>query len=355
MKKCFALAKKGEGKVSPNPLVGAVLADDNGKILSTGFHKKYGGSHAERVCLEAFSGNTKGKTLIVSLEPCNHHGKTPPCTDLIIKSGIKKLVIAMKDPNESVKGGGIAACKKAGIEVIDGVLADEAKKLNEIFIKNQAKKLPFVAIKSATTIDGRIAVENGESEWITNEKSRKFVQALRTKYHAVLTSAKTVLADNPRLTSREKHGVSPIRVIVDKDLQTTPDLNVYNDDGVKIYVAIGKKVSITLQKAFPLYVEFIQCPQTQEGLDLEFLLKKLYEKGVTSLMIEAGGGLCGAFLKQNLVDKLYHFTAPKIIGDCAAISCISGLDTKSMAKTKKLKLEAIKRFNDDILAVYYFD
>ena len=227
MLKCLKIAKKGMGHVLPNPMVGAIVYDEAKKeIISVGYHQKYGQAHAEVNAIKNANGNTKGKTIIVNLEPCSHYGKTPPCADLIIESGFKKVVIAMSDPNKKATGG-IEKLMKAGIEVVCGVLEQEAKELNKVFIKNIIQKKPYIMLKTATTLDAKIALENGKSKWITNEKSRNFVQKLRSEYQAIMSATGTILADNPRLNTRLKGKKSPIRIIFDPNNKIPLDFNVF--------------------------------------------------------------------------------------------------------------------------------
>lgn len=205
MKKCIELAKNGEGQTSPNPMVGCVVLDKNENEISTGYHHKYGDNHAERdALLKLHNGEEKGGTLIVNLEPCSHHGKTPPCADLIIERGLKKVVIGMQDVNPIVAGNGINKLQKAGIEVISGIMEEECKKLNEIFIKNMTQNKCFIAIKTATTLDGKIATSNGSSKWITSSAAREKVKEIRNCYDAIMTTSSTILADNPTMLHRKK-------------------------------------------------------------------------------------------------------------------------------------------------------
>ena len=241
MRRCISLAKKSYGRVSPNPLVGAVIFDDDFRIISEGRHEKYGENHAERNAILNSKEEVKGKNIIVNLEPCSHFGKTPPCADLIIKKGIKKVIIGMQDPNPIVSGNGIKKLMEAGIEVVTGISEKECREINEIFIVNQTEKRPFVAIKTATTLDGKIATASGNSKWITDEISRKEVQKLRNIYDAVLTSSQTVKNDNPSLTCRIKNGRNPVRIILDTNLTTLPGSKVYEDNGAKVYIISGKK------------------------------------------------------------------------------------------------------------------
>ena len=349
MKKCIALAKRGVGFVSPNPLVGAVVLDKQGKIAGYGWHQKYGGPHAEvnAINMAKEKGiDIEGGTIIVSLEPCSHFGKTPPCADLIIIEGLKKVVVGCVDPNPKVSGNGIKKLQDAGIEVVTGVLESECKSLNEIFIKNQTEKMPFIAIKTATTMDGKIATKNGSSKWITSEKAREEVQILRNKFDAILTGSGTVIADNPSLTCRMKNGRNPIRVIIDSMAQVPLDANVFNDDGTKVFWAVLNDVDI---KKAPKNVQVIKCPSLDNKIDLTFLVNELYAQGVRSILVEAGGLLNGAFLKQNLVDKIYQFVAPKILGDENGKNFVEGFDVMDINKSLKLEIENIKMFSPDVL------
>lgn len=351
MKKCISLARKGEGRVSPNPLVGAVILDKNGKIAGTGWHQKYGEVHAEVNAVKMAEKNNidiKGGTIFVSLEPCSHYGKTPPCVDLIIAKGIKKAVIGCVDPNPIVAGRGIQKLKQAGIEVVTGVLEDECKKLNEIFIKNQLEQKPFIAIKTAVTLDGKIASKTGSSKWITSSKAREYVQKLRNKYDAILTGSGTVLADDPSLTSRMKNGRNPIRVVIDSKALTSPDSKVFYNDGTKVFLAVFEATDTS---KYPQNVEIIKCPKNPESkkLDHNFLTQKLYEKGIRSILIEAGGVLNAAFIKAGLCDRLYQFSAPKILGDKDAKNFVEGFNIADINDCVQLKIERVKIFEPDVL------
>lgn len=350
IKKCINLAKKGEGKVSPNPLVGAIVTDKNGVVAGYGWHKKYGEAHAEVNAVKMAKENNidiQGGTIYVSLEPCSHHGKTPPCADMIIKEGIKKVVIGCVDPNPIVSGNGIKKLKNARIEVVTGVCENECKELNEIFIKNQTSQKPFVAIKTATTIDGYIATSTGSSKWITSEKSRNYVQKLRNKYDAILTGSGTILADNPSLTCRAKKGRNPIRVIVDSKSITPADAKVFNNDGIKVYLAVFEDTDVS---KYSDNVEIIICPKNNENkIDLEVLTQKLYEKGIRSILVEAGGKLNGAFIKAGLADKLYHFIAPKMLADATGKKFVEGFDITDINQSLKLKITNTRKLEPDIL------
>lgn len=344
MRKCFRLAKKGEGKTSPNPLVGCVVLDKEGNIISTGYHKKCGEKHAEA---DALSKIETGHTLIVNLEPCSHFGKTPPCADLIIKKGIKKVVIGMRDVNPIVAGNGIKKLKDAEIEVVEGVLQDEAKKLNEIFIKNMTEKKCFVALKCATTLDGKISTHSGDSKWITSEKARKQVQKIRNKYDAIMTTSTTVLNDNPTMNCRLNNGKKLIKVIVDRELKTDFSSKFYSNPEEKIYLAMDKNTKI--KKEIPNHVEIIKCNTIDNKLDIEELLEKLYEKGIRSVLAEAGGIFNGYLISNNLVDKIYQFTAPKILCDNTGKSVYDGLKQDYIKNALNYKIESVDLFLPDIL------
>lgn len=354
MEKAITLAKKGEGKVSPNPLVGAVVLDKDGNLAGYGFHKKYRDAHAEPNAVKMAEENgadLKGGTIIVSLEPCSHYGKTPPCADLIIKKGFKKAVIGCVDPNPIVSGRGIKKLEDAGIEVISGILEDECKKLNEIFIKNQTEQKPFIAIKTAATADGKIASKTGSSKWITSSKAREYVQKLRNKYDAILTGSGTISADDPSLTCRMKGGRNPIRVIIDSQAVTNPNSKVFKDDGVRVFLAVFEN---TDTKKYPKNVEIIKCKKNEKSgkIDLNFLTQKLYEKGIRSILAEAGGVLNGELIKEGLCDKIYHFIAPKILGDKEAKGFIEGFDIRQIDEAVLMEIASVQKFLPDVLIEY---
>lgn len=352
MKKCIKLALKADGQTSPNPLVGCVVLDKNGKEISTGYHKAYGKPHAEAEALNKINNEAQGGTLIVNLEPCSHWGKTPPCVDLIIEKGIKKLVIGMKDPNPFVTGQGAEKCKKAGIEVTEDVLYDEAVKLNEVFIKNMTKKEIFVALKTATTLDGKIATKTGSSKWITSEKARAEVRKIRNRYDAILTTSSTIIKDNPSMTCSMKDRKNPIKIILDRELKTDFNSKIYQSNGEKIYVAVDKEIKSDKMQAIPTHVTVIKCPVYNFKLDLNFLFKKLFKLGIMSVLIEAGGKLNGELISLGLVDEIYQFIAPKILGDKNGINAFEGRDINEISNALNFNFESVVDFNPDILIVY---
>ncbi len=351
MRKCIKLAKKGEGKTSPNPLVGCVVLDKNGNEISTGYHAGYGLAHAEADALSKLKqGQAQGGTLIVNLEPCSHYGKTPPCADLIIKHGIKKLVIAMQDPNPLVSGDGIKKCKDAGIEIIENVLQKEANELNEIFIKNMTEKTCFTAIKIATTIDGKIATKTGDSKWITSQKARNEVQKIRNHYDAILTTSSTILKDDPSMTCRAKNGRNPARIILDRELKTDFSSKIYKNNCEKTYIVIDK--NLTPNKTIPQHIEIIKCPVYNSNLDLKYLFNEIYKKGIKSVLVEAGGKLNGELVSLELADKIYHFVAPKILADNDGVSAFEGRNINKISDTLNYELKTVKQFLPDFLAIY---
>ncbi len=337
MKKCIELAKNGEGQTSPNPMVGCVVLDKNENEISTGYHHKYGDNHAERdALLKLHNGEEKGGTLIVNLEPCSHHGKTPPCADLIIERGLKKVVIGMQDVNPIVAGNGINKLQKAGIEVISGIMEEECKKLNEIFIKNMTQNKCFITIKTATTLDGKIATSNGSSKWITSSTAREKVKEIRNCYDAIMTTSSTILADNPTMLHRKK-------IILDRRLKTNLEAPIYKNGEIYLF-------NETLDM-FEGGVNFIKTPVIANKLDLEFVFERAYELGIKSILIESGGILNGSALKYT--DKIYHFIAPKITGDNSSLSCFNFQKINDINNSLNFKIESIEHFEPDILLTYY--
>lgn len=337
MKKCIELAKNGEGQTSPNPMVGCVVLDKNENEISTGYHHKYGDNHAERdALLKLHNGEEKGGTLIVNLEPCSHHGKTPPCADLIIERGLKKVVIGMQDVNPIVAGNGINKLQKAGIEVISGIMEKECKKLNEIFIKNMTQNKCFIAIKTATTLDGKIATSNGSSKWITSSAAREKVKEIRNCYDAIMTTSSTILADNPTMLHRKK-------IILDRRLKTNLEAPIYKNGEIYLF-------NETLDM-FEGGVNFIKTPVIANKLDLEFVFERAYELGIKSILIESGGILNGSALKY--ADKIYHFIAPKITGDNSSLSCFNFQKINDINNSLNFEIESIEHFEPDILLTYY--
>lgn len=337
MKKCIELAKQAQGETSPNPLVGCIVLNDIGEIISTGYHKKYGENHAERDALLKLD-DAKNCTLIVNLEPCSHYGKTPPCADLIIEKGVKRVVYGMKDVNPIVAGNGLKKLVDAGIEVIGPILEDECRKLNEIFIKNQVEHKTFVALKTATTIDGKIATSTNDSKWITSDFAREEVRNIRKRYDAILTSSSTILADNPTMEHKCK-------VILDRELKTNSQMTIYKQGKIFVFHSLKNQSSLSNNN-----LQYIYTPTVNNKLGIESILEELYKRGIMSVLVEAGGKLNGSFLPY--IDRLYHFVAPKILGDNNGKSCFYGKEVEKISNCTNLNFESVELFPPDILVNY---
>jgi len=352
MNKTLLLAKKANWQTSPNPMVGAIIVK-NGKIISKGYHKKAGLPHAEAEAIMKAKEPLQGATLYVNLEPCCHRDKrTPPCTDAIIKAGIKRVVIGMRDPNPKVSGKGIEILRSHGIEVIEGILEEKAKKLNEFYIKYITTKMPFVILKIAMTLDGKIATPEGESKWITSESSRKFVHVLRSRVDALLSAYGTVLKDNPQFTSRIKMGRNPLRVIIDPELKIPLNYHVYNPPPETIAV-IHEKLSDS-KKAKELEQKGIKLIKfSTDKLELKWLMQELGKEEITSLMIEGGSSLNSYALFSGIVDKILIFIAPKIIGGINSYPCVGGKICRKIDEAFMVKDLKIKKIDQDILIEGY--
>ena len=321
MRMCFALAKRGKGKVAPNPLVGCVVLDKHGNIVSKGYHKKYGKNHAERDALLKLKNNeAEGGTIYVNLEPCSHFGKTPPCVDLVIEHKPKRVVIGMKDVNPKVNG--IAKLKEAKIQV-DFVLSDEAEFLNRVFIKNMTQKLPYVVLKTASTLDGKIATSSGDSKWITYAQARAEVYRMRKEFDCILTSSNTVITDNPTMEHRFK-------CVLDTNMRTDKNAKIFQQGN--IYVATKKNT-----------------PVKNGRLDIRAVLSELYNRGVYSVFVECGGTLAGSILKEGLADEVYQFIAPKLLNDNNGLSCFNGDNVSKISDCIKLDIYEYKKIGADML------
>lgn len=314
LKQALKLAKKGVGWTNPNPMVGALIVK-NGKIIGKGYHKKFGFPHAEVEALRSCIDDPKDATLFVNLEPCNNFGKTPPCTQAIISAGIKKVVCSSLDPNIKTHG-------QSGLEIEVGALSQEARVLNEAFFTFHEKKRPFVAIKFASSLDGKIATGTGDSKWITNEKSREYARKLRGQYQAVLVGMNTILKDNPHLGARTKGYKDPVRIIIDPHHKIPKNARVFRDSNV---IVINERITI---------------PK---------LMEELKERQVISCLVEGGGNTLGRFVDAGLVDKVYTFHAPVLIGGEKAISAIGAQGTKKIADVLHLKNISFKKFDDNFL------
>lgn len=344
MKLALRLARRGAGWVSPNPMVGAVLVKD-GRVISMGYHRRYGGDHAEVDAIKRAKEALEGATLYVNLEPCCHWGKTPPCTDAIIRAGIKRVVVANLDPNPLVGGKGIEILRSHGIEVSVGVLEQEGRLLNRAHFKYYEEGLPLVTAKWAQSLDGRIATITGNSKWISSERSRRYAHRLRASHDAVLVGIGTILKDDPELTVRLVKGRNPLRVILDSKLSIPFEAKVLKGE-VKTLLATTVKASpekeaILREKG----VEVIKIGQ--ERVDTRGLLKALAERKVLSVLVEGGKEVLTEFLKKGLVDRVMVFISPKIIGH--GIEAVGDLGVKEVEGAIELKSVRILRIGQDLL------
>jgi len=354
MEKALSLAARGKGRTSPNPLVGAVIVKGN-KIIASDYHRKAGTPHAEILALKKAGKKAKGATLYINLEPCCHtEKKTPPCTKSIIKSGIKKVVIAMIDPNPEVSGRGIKELRKAGIETEVGIMEAKAKKLNEAFIKFITKKEPFVILKIAQSIDGKIAASKGESKWITGEKAREYVHRLRNEVDAVLVGIGTVKKDNSSLTCRIRGGRNPHRIIADSNLQIPLNAKVLKHKDNKTIIATTKtanKKKINLLKSYGIKLLILKSKAGK--IDLKRLIKEMGKLNITSVMIEGGSSINASALSSGIVDKVMFFTAPRIIGGVDAVPSVGGKSPASLKDAIQLKNIRVTNIGEDILVEGY--
>lgn len=359
MSLAVSLARKGKGFTSPNPCVGAVVVKD-GTVVGKGFHRAAGLAHAEVEAIDDAGPKAKGATIYVTLEPCNHFGKTPPCTHKILHAGIKKVVVGCKDPNPNVCGGGIAWLRDNGIEVVTGVLEKEAQALIEEFIWYvQNDKTPFVILKCASTLDGRIATAAGDSKWITNEKSRAFVHQIRHEVDAILVGSGTLHADNPSLTSRIE-GVQtkdPVRIILDTHLSIKEDAKVLTQESnAKTIIVTGPGASKEKRALIESKgAQILEVSLKQEKLDLSELMINLGRMSILSLLIEGGSVVAGSALKAGIVNKVLFFLAPKFLGSDDGIPVFQGKGPKLIKDAFELKKPTVTLFDTDMLVQGYLN
>lgn len=355
MERALELAKQGIGKVNPNPLVGAVIVK-NGEIIGEGYHECYGQAHAERNAVKNAKKDVEGSTIYVTLEPCAHYGKTPPCVDLIIEKKFKKVVIGMLDPNTLVAGKSIEKLKKHGIEVLVGVKEEECKKINDIFIKYITSKIPFILLKSGISLDGKIATSTGESKWITSKESREDSQNLRNRLASIMVGVNTVIEDNPELTCRIENGRNPIRIIVDSNLRIPLDCKLVNKkDGLTIVGTTEKADESKKQELRDLGVKVIEVSEKAGRVDLKELVIKLGQEGIDSILIEGGGTLNFSALKEGIVDKVRFYIAPKILGGENSKSSIAGKGFSKLDDAAILKDIIYRQIGQDIVVEGYIN
>lgn len=351
MSRAISLARRGLGRTSPNPMVGAVVVKD-GKIVGEGFHRAPGEPHAEVDAIRAAGTQTEGAELFVTLEPCNHYGRTPPCTQAIMAAGIKKVYYGIDDPNPSVIGGGADFLRKSGIEVVGQLLENRCRALNEVYLTNVTLKRPHVYLKLAMSLDGRIATRTGQSQWITSDQSRMKVHRLRDKVCAIMVGIETILADNPFLTTRLKGraGRDPIRIVADSNLRTPPDANIFNQTSPSgVIIATRNNPPSRLKARLEKKGARIIQTANSDRVDLKDLLTTLHKMGITSLLIEGGAGLAWGALEARIVDRCVFFYAPIIIGGKSAPSGISGTGINRLDEAPRLVEMKSFKIGPDIL------
>jgi diaminohydroxyphosphoribosylaminopyrimidine deaminase / 5-amino-6-(5-phosphoribosylamino)uracil reductase len=353
MKEALRLAAKGRGQTSPNPMVGAVIVVGE-TIVGRGYHERVGGAHAEINALRDAGDKAGGATLYVTLEPCNHHGRTPPCTMAVADSGITRVVVGMADPNPHVAGGGADVLRERGIAVEVGVFERECRLLNQAFIKHSSTGLPLVTIKVASTLDGRIATRSGDSRWISNERSRRFVHHLRCLADGILIGIDTALADDPQLTARLRRRPpcrQPIRMVLDSRLRLNATSHLARTArDVPVWAACTEDAP--RQRELELHeagVVVLRLPGQKGRVDLPSLLKECGRRQITSLLVEGGSRVVGAFIEQHLADDFYFFYGPKILGDPQAIPMVQGNSKDKMSEALSVYDLRVRRFGGDVM------
>jgi len=356
MRLALELAGKGRGMVSPNPLVGTIIVK-NGKVVGRGYHLKVGEAHAEINALWEAKDEALGATLYVNMEPCCHYGRTPPCIDRIIQAGVKRVVVGMEDPNPLVSGKGIHALREAGIKVEVGILAEEAKKLNEIYLKYISTGLPFVILKVAMSLDGKIATRGGESKWLTGEESRHLVHRLRSEVDAILVGVGTILVDDPELTVRGVESQrNPWRIILDSTLRIPPKAKSLEKRGEeKTVVATTSKASLDNVSRLrdQGILVWVFEPDENGKVDIGEVVKEAGKNGLSSLLIEGGSKVNASALKNRVVDKFFFFITPKIMGDGGSIPAIGDLEILKLEEMIELSNVEIQKLGNDFLISGY--
>jgi diaminohydroxyphosphoribosylaminopyrimidine deaminase/5-amino-6-(5-phosphoribosylamino)uracil reductase len=350
MRTALALAHRGLGKTSPNPMVGAVIVRDD-VVIGRGYHRRYGGPHAEVNAIRDAGGDISGATLYVTLEPCCHRGKkTPPCLDMLLEHGLRRVVIGTPDPNPQVNGRSIQVLRERGIETQVGVLAGECERLNEVYFKFVRTGRPFVTLKWAQTIDGRIAAANGDSRWISSEPSLRYAHRLRSCHDAVLVGIGTVMSDNPRLTVRLVKGRSPVRIVADSRLRVPLSAAVLQEQDVARTIVVSTSLAADekLSAMRRMGVQTLTAERDEEGrIDLSDLLATLGKMSISSVLVEGGAALATSFLSRGLADKLVVILAPKIMGE--GIQAVGDVHVMSVADAPQLSLDRTYRSGDDLI------
>ncbi|MFC1708522.1 bifunctional diaminohydroxyphosphoribosylaminopyrimidine deaminase/5-amino-6-(5-phosphoribosylamino)uracil reductase RibD [Candidatus Omnitrophota bacterium] len=354
MELALDLSLRAEGLTSPNPLVGAVVVKNN-KVISVGFHKRTGLAHAEVVALEKAGKRAKGSTLYVTLEPCSSFGRTPPCTETIIKSGIKKTIVGMRDPNPKHCGRGMGILKKCGIKVASGMLGNRVRDINQPFIKYITKNVPYVTLKVAQSLDGKIATKTGDSKWITSKESRQFAHKIRNNFDAIMVGINTVLKDNPLLNPEKIiKGKRFYKIVLDTHLKVKPNMRIFNNSSDLPVIIATSNESLTsrVKKIKPLINKgaiILGVEKDKSLLSVKDLLRKLAQLEITNILVEGGGRVAGSLLDQNLIDAVLFFISPKIIGGSESVSSIYGKGIRRIKQAKELKDVGIERLGEDLL------
>lgn len=351
MRRALELAQMGQGWTNPNPMVGAVIVKD-GRIIAEGYHEKFGEAHAEINAFRNATEPVEGATLYVTLEPCSHYGKTPPCAQAILEKGIKNVVVAMEDPNPLVAGKGIRILREGGVAVETGVLEEDARILNRVFLKYITTKRPYVLMKTAMSLDGKIACHTGDSQWISNKASRTYVHTLRAQLPAIMVGIGTVLADDPLLTCRrETPSRQPIRIIVDSSLRIPLDAAILNDDcGDRTWIAtVEGQNPETIKLLEERGITLLQTREKDKKVDLKHLMELLGQRQVDGVLLEGGGTLNFSALQAGIVDQVISFIAPVLIGGRAAPTPVEGEGFSSLAQAIALENIQVRRFDDDLM------
>lgn len=364
MRMAIELAKKGAGAVNPNPMVGAVVVK-NGEVIGRGYHKFFGGPHAEVYALEEAGEKAEGATIYVTLEPCSHYGKTPPCAKKIIDMGIKKCFIGSSDPNPKVAGKGVAILKEAGIEVVENVLKEECDEVNQVFFKYIKTKIPYLFVKCGITLDGKIALSNGISKWITNSIAREKVQYYRNKFMGIMVGINTVLTDNPSLTARIENGVNPFRIIVDPNLQIDENCKVVKNNEDEKTVIITSKKNLFTEDAENTEIQIKQKRLSEENkvkfifidgekFSFKEMLEEIGKTGIDSILLEGGETLISLAFEENVIDGGEIFIANKILGDSSAKPFISGFVREKMEEAVQLTNVRNNIYGENVGMEFYF-
>ena len=350
MRRALQLAQKGEGRTSPNPMVGAVIVKD-GVVLAEGYHKAFGGPHAEINAISSARVPLEGASFYVTLEPCAHFGKTPPCIESVLKARPAEVIIGTPDPNPLVAGKSIRMLKRRGITTRVGILEEECRQLNEKFFKFMATSMPFITVKFAQSLDGRLATLTGDSKWISSESSRRLAHRERARHDAILIGVGTVLSDDPELTVRLVRGRNPLRVVIDPNLRIPLDAKILMDQAAARTLVVTARASASKKKFAQLHqqgIEVLQVDQNKEGrIELKKLLKALGKKQISSILVEGGSETITSFLKSGLADRLLVFTAPKLIGK--GIEAVGDLGITRIQDALRLDVRKVFRSGGDIV------